>query len=582
MKLLSKYKYNIYNLITSLFTYLAFLIYFKKILTTASYNFILTLIYFVLFYLYNQENKKIAIVSKRDKIIINLFSIFLSTILIIGSLVNNYVTDRTAIIFTFRNIIYSLVGIIGFYYLFRIIVMKIFDEIKISTLDNFNKFSKKNFIKVMFLIFLCYLPYFFRFFPGAMSPDSYYIIHNVNQKILSDHHTFGHTWFFGFFYLIGKALFTKSNYAIAFYIIVQMIINSFIFTLIIKFLHERTAPKMIVFIVTFFLCLSPLYAIYSVTLWRDILFGLAFVPMFISLYNFIENDYKLSKNIVVMYLLSVLIILFFRNNGIYVLIFFTVFFVLFTKKSKKTIAISHLVIIAVYFIIKGPVFNYFGISNSISSEAYSVPLQQISRVLTTDNNLDKDDYEYLKTIIDIEQMKENYNPIISDGVKKIVDSQKLSETKTEFFKLWFKLLIKYPRVYIEAYLCHTLGYWYPDVVYWATTGEGNSFLDDDVYAEPLLKEYLEILDLTTKRELPLSNLLWSLGLMFITFTFSITVLIYKKEYQYILCYMPLFCLWLSLMLAAPVYAELRYIYGLFACISLVLVCPFLPKKKVKQ
>ena len=577
-KYILKYRDIIKVVLMSLISYLAFLIYFRIIFSNDSYNFMLSLLFFFLCYFYNKENIRYQKCSKRTKIIVSTFSFILSFILIVGSIVSSYLGYKSVVIFNFHNIIYSIVGIIGFYFLFKIFVCMIIEYINKVKISGKRKFTKKMFVKIMIIIFVCWLPYFLRYFPAVMTPDSYYSLHYIKNGILNDYHTFGHTWFVGFFILIGKLVFGKFNYAVAFYIVIQMLINSFIFTFIIKFLYEKNVKKIVVFVVGLFFCFSPLYAIYSVTLWRDVLFGIVFVMLFISLYNYVDSDYKLSKKNVMMYLVSVFVMLFFRNNGIYVFLLFVPIFVLFSKYNRKIIAISNIIIIIMYFLIKGPVFDYFEVQKTTSSEAYSIPLQQIARVVSSGANIEKKDYKYLNKVIDMEQVSLKYNPTISDPIKRLVNNEELSKDKLKFFKAWFKLFLKYPRTYVEAYLCQTLGYWYPDVIYWATAGESKSiFKDVDVYSESKVPDVVKNLDIVTSRKLPLSNLIWSLGIMFILLIFSVMLLIYKKQYRYILCYTPLICLWLTIMVATPVFSELRYVYGLFTCVPLIIICPLLKK-----
>lgn len=579
MKLLSKYKNNFMNLFCAFTTYIAFLVYFNMIFEESSYNFLMTCLFFFLYIFYSKENSLYVKNENRSKKIVNIYSVFLGMVLSVGSTLYPKVYTRGENIFGIKNSILVIISVVGFFFLFRILIMKILKyKVNINKVNSKNCFNKKNFIICMVLMIICWIPYFLRYYPAIMTPDSYYSIHYVNEKILSDHHTFGHTWFFGFFYLIGKVVFSNSINAVALYTVVQMIINAFIFTKIIKFMYDRGVNKTLVFLIFLFLSLCPLYGFYSVTLWRDILFGCSFVLLFISLYEFVENGYKFTKFNLVNYVIAILFLLFFRNNGIYVFIFFLPFLLLFVRKRRQVFAISHILVIVLYFVIKGPVFDYFGVSKSITSEAYSIPLQQIARVVSLDLDINKKDYKYLSSIIDVEEAGDNYLPYISDPVKRMVDSKKLSKTKVEFFKVWFNIFLKHPRVYVEAYLCQTLGYWYPDVVYMSTGGESKSIFGDDVYTTPILKKYTKIVNYTTSRELPLSNLIWSLGGMFILYTFAIMLLIYKKEYKYLLPYIPIFCLWLSLVVASPVFCELRYIYGLFTCITLICVCPFLKKK----
>lgn len=576
---LKKYKKNFINAFFALVTYLSILIYLKVIFSNNTFNFLFTCLYILIYYFYNKEVDVYYSCDNRTKWFVNIFSVFISIVLILGSIVSSYLGDIFAIILSLKNIVYIIIGTIGFYFLFRIFIAKILKNLIYINDTDKRKMTKKIFFLVMLLMIICWFPYFLRFFPGIMTNDSYYSIHYVNNGILSDYHTFGHTWFFGTFFLIGKVLFSKLNYAVAFYIIIQMFINSFIFALIIKFLYEKGIRKIYILLVLAFMCFSPLYALYSITLWRDILFGLAFVLLFISLYKFVDNNYKLDFNNCLMYIISIIMILFFRNNGIYVLLLFVPILILFTKKNRKIVALFNIIVIVLYFIIKGPIFDYFQVQKTTSTEAYSIPLQQIARVVSNDADINDADYKKLDKFIDVDRIKEEYDSVISDPVKRLVNNEYLTNNKGEFFKLWFNLLIDNPRIYFEAYFCQTLGYWYPDVIYWATAGESESIFDDDVYSEPIFKEQLSLLDHLTSRKIPLSNFVWSLGLMFILFVFSAFLLIYKKKYKYLLPYFPLLCLWLSLMVATPVFSELRYIYGLFVCLPLFIFVPFIKTKK---
>ena len=66
----------------------------------------------------------------------------------------------------------------------------------------------------------------------------------------------------------------------------------------------------------------------------------------------------------------------------------------------------------------------------------------------------------INDILSYDEIKENYNPEISDFVKNTF--RKGSEDKLdEYFKVWFEMFLKHPMVYIEATLNNTFGYYYP-------------------------------------------------------------------------------------------------------------------------
>ena len=570
-----EYKKYIFNAFIALITYLSFLIYFKIIFSYNSFNFILLILYFLLFAFYNKYGVYYKNSDKKSQNTSCLLSIILSFILIIGSLVSSHVTETTGLIFNFHTIIYLFVGVLGFYLLLKNCICIILDILP-NCFDNRQNMNKKNFLTIFVLLIICWLPYLFRFFPAIMTPDSYYSIHYVKNGILSDFHAFGHTWFFGLFYYLGMFLFNNMNIAVNFYIIVQMLICSLIFTYILKFLFDNGVKKIYIILVFLLFAFSPLFALYSITLWRDILFGMAFATLFIAIYNFVKNEYQFKVSIIIIYIISILVILFFRNNGIYVFLLFIPFFIFLVKSNRKYIVIVNFVIVILYFIVKGPVFNYLEVEKTTSVEAFSIPLQQISRVIVNDGEIDQPSYDYLNEILDIQKVKDSYDPTISDFVKRASDNKKISNDKIKFLTTWFNIGFKNPRLYFEGYLCSTLGYWYPDVIYWATAGESSSIFNDiNVFSKPLGPSFLKKTDVLISRKIPLSSILWSIGTMFIILVVSTFLLIYRSKSKFLIAYIPLYCLWFTYMLATPVFSELRYVYGLFVCMPLLVFAPFL-------
>ena len=184
-------------------------------------------------------------------------------------------------------------------------------------------------------------------------------------------------------------------------------------------------------------------------------------------------------------------------------------------------------------------------------------------------------------LFDYEKVKEEYRPAISDPIKNITSNDVLTNDKITFFKTYLSLLVKYPKIYFEAYFTQTLGYWYPDVIYWATAGESQSiFEEENVYTKPLTStNFNKLIDSTTSRKIPLCNLIWSIGLQFILLFISSIILFYKGNKKYVISYILLYGLWLSIMASTPVFSELRYACGLFTCMPIFIFIPLITIKK---
>ena len=191
----------------------------------------------------------------------------------------------------------------------------------------------------------------------------------------------------------------------------------------------------------------------------------------------------------------------------------------------------YLLIFIIYFIVKGPVFDVLGVEKSKTVEAYSIPLQQISRVIASDKKLDKSTLKKLEKYIDVSKIKESYKPHISDPIKSITYSDALSKNSAGFIKLWSSILIKYPDVYIDAYLSQTLGYWYPSVDYWAIGNQIRSINDwEQVDCHSLLNDKInKIVDEARNNKLPFGIFIWSLGLQFIIILVASFILLYNKS-----------------------------------------------------
>ena len=65
-------------------------------------------------------------------------------------------------------------------------------------------------------------------------------------------------------------------------------------------------------------------------------------------------------------------------------------------------------------------------------------------------------------------------------------------------------------------------------------------------------------------------------MLLLTSSFLICYLGNKKL---LLTYIPLWGLWLSIMVTTPVFSELRYVYDLFTCMPLLLFIPILNRQK---
>ena len=536
--------------------------------------------FFVVLFFYNYKFKE----DKKSNVFSKILATVISITLSLGKItsMNLYISGIGFL--QVKNISYILIMFFGFFSLFYKLFKILFGNLnKIKIISKNNILSKKELILIFIGIFLMWAIFFLRYFPAIMTEDSFSIIHFVTTKALNDTHTFGFTWFFGTLYYLGSIFFKSANACIAVYTIFQMLLMDLIFVLSIRYFSRKGLKKSLAYTLAIFIAINPLFSHYSVTLWRDILFSMSFVVIVLLLYDYINNKYEIKIKNVILFTLAIIVSLFFRNNGIYVFFIIAPFLILIGKKQRLAKLIYCISIIIIYFIIKGPIFDYFNIEKGAMSEAYSIPIQQISRVVASGEKIDSDTYKFLSKVYNIDSAKIRYLPIISNNMKGTINIEYLEGHKVEFFKTYLELLIKYPTLYFEAYFTQTVGYWYPDINYWSVGGANSSMFEKNVKSTPVFNNSINtLLDQTLSKKIPFSFIIWSLGFNFYLLLISTAISIYKNGKNHILYYVPIYAVWFSLMIATPVYCELRYIFCMFAVMPFLLILPFMKKNTIKN
>ena len=324
--------------------------------------------------------------------------------------------------------------------------------------------------------------------------------------------------------------------------------------------------------------------LFSVTLWKDVLFGANFALLLLIFLNINENGFTIKNTF--MLIVALLILLFFRNNGIFILILMTPFLIALYKSKKKVIIPVCLGLISFYFVLTGPIYKKIGVLPTNPIEALSIPIQQMANVIASNQTIDAKSSSYFNELFDIEFLKSGYSRSIADNAKNSVNSDVFNNSKTKFFKSWLNLLIQHPTIYVESYLTSTCGYWYPDVEYpsigciGCETEEYNGY-KYGIKNEPKVSTYLRnTIDKSADKSIPFSILIWGTGLYCYLLFLSSIIFVYLNGFsnKNIICYITLLSLWLTLMVSSPVFAELRYIYGVFTCLPLILIIPFLNAK----
>lgn len=296
--------------------------------------------------------------------------------------------------------------------------------------------------------------YLLGFSPGIMTYDSLFQWSQIQTNQYNDWHPVTHTWFMKLITLIWN-----NPAAIC---IAQIIIMSFVFGYGMYRFEKAGIKRPIIYLVTAAFALMPLNGIFAVTLWKDILFSTSVMFLTIVLFNIVSTNGKwLNKpSSYLIFFLASAGMVFFRHNGFAAFVAtIVIFFAIYRLKLTKMYIIA-LIIIALHFIITGPVYKYFKVVPSDPNEAYSVPIQQIGSVIAYNGNITKQQLEFYNNVLPIAEWKK-YDPLYADALKGNPKYNRsfLYAHKSQFFKYWLELCKQNPKITIRSYATLTSLIW---------------------------------------------------------------------------------------------------------------------------
>ncbi len=428
-----------------------------------------------------------------------------------------------------------------------------------------------------------WLPYYLYQYPGIMTPDSI----NQLEQILgvvpySNHHPWIHTLVFGFFYHLGFALTNNMVIAVSVYTLFQMCLLAGSVAFFISTLRAHRIRPFILILITAFYALIPYHAVFSVTVWKDIPFAAAVLFFSCSILRLSVQEKICPKNLCVFTISGVMICLF-RSNGWYAFLLAVPFLLFGFRHKARSVYPPLFTILLLAAVVRYPVMRAFHVEPPDFIESVCIPMQQITAVICNDRALTEEELSLIEEVVDLTYIHELYNPTFADNIKELVragNQDYLIAHKKEFLKLWVELGLRYPGDYLTAYVNQTYGYWYPDSFYLVAEAEGVSATDLGVSHTPLIGGPLVIkakeIAIKLGSMVPVYGTLWSMGVACWIMLFGISVVIIRKDYHKLICYLPSVALLLTVLAATPVATEFRYVYFMVLSLPFYLITAILP------
>lgn len=438
------------------------------------------------------------------------------------------------------------------------------------------KYSAGLFLGCCFLFLIVWVPYLMSYWPGGIYADT---VDSLNMALgkaqWNNHNPVLYTLLWKIVFSITGAFSGKGEYpGLKFFTVLQTVLMAAAMSAFITWCYRKGFHRVFVGILVFVTALCPLYPFYGISLWKDTLFSIVVFTFSVFLYHLFDGKKEdVSLPELTVYGILLFLLIFLRNNGIYIAAFCTVMMVAFSIRMCKKMSVKlgslSLVILIISAIIQGPVFDSCGYNIDKAGESFGIPIQQTAYILATDGKVSDKDAEVLGKIMPYENWKLLYDPIVADTIKfdSSFDRNYFEENGEEFFKTYLHLVMENPVKAVKGHMLSTMGFWdireSSAIAYICNFHFGNAeyFMSDyfDYYMDFSFKEMVE-----PRKYLSSALFVWLL-------LFTVMICLSRHHYRGLISLLPTLGVWLTVMVATPVSFSFRYVYSLFLCVPLYLI-----------
>jgi len=571
-----------------------------------TYNGISVILWIFIFSFYfnvyfdGEKNKKKNLILITLAIITSIFTMVCKSYAFDNTL-NAFYSSTVQII---KTVLFTIGYILIYYALFKKISnLKLnLDVFKKKSESIINKINKHPILTSFILIILMWLPWMIISYPGISNPDTMdqlnqffhrddsWTIKTINllseDVYINKHHSVLHTVVMGLMLKLGKQL-VSFTFGAGIFIILQVILIGFLFSFMIKYMKKNKVNSLIILWSILFVGLNPIVVTYVICAVKDTpnaIFNMLYVIFLLQIVRNFDSIYK-NKWRLAGLLVTIMLVLLLRNNGIYTFLLSFPWLVLIYKKHWKKIMLTLLIPLVMFGLYDKVLLPSLNVSDGSIREALSLPLMQLARVVRDKPDIFTDeDKKKINDVFNFELMKKNYDPYVSDGVKEGYNKNATGEELKSFFGVWFKYLKKYPTIYVESVINSTYLYFYPggnrDAFYLMNSWDRV----DGYYNIDCLAMFSTIRGVVNK----LLNFYYKLPFFLHKVAYFDWVLIFscfyiikKKKYKYLIPLSALVAVFLS-CLASPLNGNYRYILPIIFSLPMILSIDYIVYRECKE
>ena len=425
------------------------------------------------------------------------------------------------------------------------------------------------------VLFTAWIPVWFALWPGIFRADASWQFYSFIYQDWQTHHPLLHTIFHGGCLALGLKMGSMTA-AVAFYTCIQMALMAGILAYSCHWLWRRNVPLSIRLGIIALFAFFPVYPIWSISATKDILFGGLMLLFLLQVIDWWEADGATlySPRKITRFILTGIIMLLLRHNGIHILLVSTPFFMLLAQKAWR-IRIGAMcgAIIAIYLLCDWGMTQALQAQRGDEIEMMSIPLQQLARVaLVSPETLSETEMTSIQNIYGDRNIADIYIPASADNNKWAANSGLIKENFSEYISLWLRLGLRHPLIYLEAFWIQNMAYFDPGYVLYRPMSYGcNEMEHFPIDTTPLLPRlntpYVRFTQTPYFLPVPGSFLLSHSAFMVWMCMLCIIIQLTRKQYGIVMAGIFLLLFW-GTNLLGPV-ALMRYMLGFFYCVPVL-------------
>ena len=554
--------------------------------------------------LYFINKNKLSSLTKRESMIIKVFSSILAFIFVIGEDITHTQALFRGSLNRYSFILFFIL-LIGYYLIFKYFLHLVWDKYNVHVkkfgieLNAFRlKIDRRKYFSLLTPFLLVRILAFILLYPGVTTYDSMVIIgEGLGIYPLTNSHPYLFTYTVSLFTKFGIKFLGGVGVGVAIFNFLTLVTTTLIYVYVLYRIFELSNNKWLNRCLYLFYLLFPNFIIVSFTMYKDVYMVNALMLFFLCIIYILYQPAKFfeNKNFLFMFIISFFgIYMMHRKAVIYIIVGILILFI-FNKRYYKKILFYSLVSISFTLIINFIASSLIQPQESRKRYDYLAPrFQQLAAaVYYHPDSFSSEELAFYDSTLGLENNKK-FVYYKADPIKDSMKNEQFEGREHEFFKLWFKGYLTHPKTYIDALLNLSVSYWYPynfsDLTYMGNYYQvmyedssnvyGNKTSLDDGWKNQTkfkkLQEFYWNIHKTISY-LPIFSIFYSAGLYTILLLIILMISLLRRDYKIL----GLIIICVSIILTciySPIVNYFRYSYVFMAIIPLLLPFLFLKRR----